>query len=478
MIEILNWLSLIKFVLANIVMPLGDVGTDFNTFLSLSHFPFLSHFCENLSCLPFFYSETQTPPPNTVCDTNLTAMTTTTTMTTMTAMTIEDDRHAWWATLTLGWMFVPALIRLATYIYFSVMNMFNCGSPVTSEKKCSCCCCPVFFNTVLIHLPFCLPIYNVHLAFQLRYLRYGMNSFDARDSARVEEILSEVAASSFLESYFEAGGQATLQLIIIFSTGQASFSQQISIVMSLLTLALGASRGYFNQRYEDAADPDPALSMVVMHVFPLMFVIVFNSLTQWVLIGGLLGPWTFPALFVNSGLIFACLKIIPVLPSNMRSLLRSVGEWAEWAIRMMRSVGEWAIRMIRNLEELIDANPDVTLVFALPPFWPMGIILGCRYLLREQRGGAGDIEMEEARSFVDVEKGETKSTGTGEIEMEEARSSVDVEKGEAKSTKALEVPRERKNMFFVLKASTFSVWVPSVVGNIKVFPNMFIISSV
>ena len=155
-----------------------------------------------------------------------------------------------------------------------------------------------------------------------------MEEFDASNSAKVEAILNEVAKSSFLESYFEAGGEATLQLIIIFSTGQASGSQQISIVVSLLSLTWGASRGYFNQRSQNAADPDPALLMVVMRVFPLMFVIVLNSLTLWVFIGGLLGPWTFLALLINSVLIFSSLKVIPALSSRRRRRRRrkSAGE--------------------------------------------------------------------------------------------------------------------------------------------------------
>ena len=138
---------------------------------------------------------------------------------------------------------------------------------------------------VILNIPFFLPIYNLYLAYKLRRLRYGTEGFNASNSAWVETILCEVAECNFFESYFEA----TLQLIIIFSTGQASTMQQISSVLSLLSLALGASWGYFIQRSQDAADPNPALAMVVMRVFPLMLVIVLNSLVLWVFIGGFLG---------------------------------------------------------------------------------------------------------------------------------------------------------------------------------------------
>ena len=151
--------------------------------------------------------------------------------------------------------------------------------------------------------------------------------------------------------------------------------QQISIVFSLLSLAWGASRGYFIQRSQDAADPNPALGMVVMRVFPLMLVIVLNSLVLWVFIGGFLGPWIFPPLHVNFLIIFCSLKGGKILRK-----------------RRMRRMG----RMRRNA-------------------------------LVTQR-----------------------------------------------TTWRLE-PRDN---YFMLKDFTFSVWLPSVVGNITKFPEMFIISSV
>ena len=302
-------------------MPVSDVGTDFSTFLSL-----------------------------------------------------EGDGQAWWAALTLGWMFVPVTIRLATFIYLSIRNMCDSDSEgrVTSEGKCEV---PLsFFKGVIVHLPFCLPLYNLYN--KLRKLRYGLEAFYASNSAEVESILNDVAECSFLESYFDAGGQATLQLIIILSTGQASISQKISIVLSLLSLAWGALRGYFHQRSQDAADPDPALPMVVLRVFPLMLVIVLNSLTLWVFIGGLLGPLTFLALFINSGVIFFSLKFMTGFLASQKRRRR----------RRMRA-GEGAIRM------RMTAMKTKTDTQRLEP-----------------RTGTGEIEIEEARSFVDVGKGETKST--------------------------------------------------------------------
>ena len=348
--------QLLKFISLNFVLPISDVATDFSTFL-----------------------------------------------------TQEDNGQVWWGYLTLGWMFMPVLIRLMTFIYNFpstirklTRKLSDNDSDNTSDSDSERVChgtsevisnvVLLFFKKVLLHLPFCLPLHNLYLAYKLLKLSYGMPAFVASNSAKVEVILSEVAECSFLESYFEAGGQATLQLIIILSTGQASTSQQISIVLSLLSLAWGASRGYFHQRSPDAADPDPALGMVVMRVFFLMLVVVLNSLALWVFIGGLLGPWTFPALLINSVIIFFSLKVTPTHSSKRRR-------------RRRRSAGEGTIRMRMTAIRIqtVTERP-----------WPES-------------------------DTVESEKGDD---------------------------------------FFVLKASTFSVWLPSVVGNITDFPKMFLISSI
>ena len=60
------------------------------------------------------------------------------------------------------------------------------------------------------------------------------------------------------------------------------------------------------------------------------------------------------------------------------------------------------------------------------------------------------------------------TAGTGEVDVEEARSGGNV--GEAEAS-------EKRDNFFTLKSSTFSVWLPSVVGNITHFRHMFLISS-
>ena len=89
------------------------------------------------------------------------------------------------------------------------------------------------------------------------------------------------------------------QTFISLCTGHFPKEIAISTVVSLLSLAWGASRAYFIERSQDVADPDPALLMVALRVFPLMLFIVVNSLANWVAIAGILGVWIFPALLVT-----------------------------------------------------------------------------------------------------------------------------------------------------------------------------------
>merc|ERR1712020_661459 len=48
--------------------------------------------------------------------------------------------------------------------------------------------------------------------------------------------------------------------------------------------------------------------MVLMRVFPLMLVVVTNSLVMWVMIAGLIGPSVFPALLITFATDYAMVR--------------------------------------------------------------------------------------------------------------------------------------------------------------------------
>ena len=104
--------QLLKFIFFNTGLPFGDVATDFST-----------------------------------------------------RQTLKEDDQAFWAGLTLGWMFVPVIIRLATFLYQLPATISKLSD---SDSECRVMCevmCGVmlaFFRNVLLHLPFCLPLYNLY----------------------------------------------------------------------------------------------------------------------------------------------------------------------------------------------------------------------------------------------------------------------------------------------------------------------------
>ena len=62
----------------------------------------------------------------------------------------------------------------------------------------------------------------------------------------------------------------------------------VGVIVSVFSLAWGSSRAFFIERTRDEADPDPALNMVVLWVFPCMVLIAVNSMMTWTMLGGLL----------------------------------------------------------------------------------------------------------------------------------------------------------------------------------------------
>ena len=78
----------------------------------------------------------------------------------------------------------------------------------------------------------------------------------------------------------------------------------------MLALGWGASRAFFIERSQDFSDPDPAVGLVALRVFPPMIFVVVNSLFNWVAIAGLLGVWVFPALVVTFTTTFSLVRTV------------------------------------------------------------------------------------------------------------------------------------------------------------------------
>ena len=108
------------------------------------------------------------------------------------------------------------------------------------------------------------------------------------------------------------GPQSVQQMVIGLSTGHFPWEIQLSTIVSVLSLSWGASRAFFVERVLDEADPDPAVLMVLLRVFPFMLVVILNSMMTWTSIGGLIGILVFPALLINFTTTFSLVRTFTV----------------------------------------------------------------------------------------------------------------------------------------------------------------------
>ena len=114
-----------------------------------------------------------------------------------------------------------------------------------------------FWTEAGSHLPFVSSLHSAWRTWRLHKLKYGMSDFKMSNHKEVEEILDAAGRVSQGESNYEAGPQAVtqvssidyfildvsyFQLVIMLTTGQWSYIQVISLVMSVLSLSWGASR--------------------------------------------------------------------------------------------------------------------------------------------------------------------------------------------------------------------------------------------
>jgi hypothetical protein len=198
-------------------------------------------------------------------------------------MDLYRNDHPLWATLTLCLTFNPLFIHIAICIY----NFYNAKrSTGNFDWKDE-------VKKLAIHFPLVLPIKNAWGGWKLFRMRYGTEKFDSKNSRKAEEILNEAGMVNIYESFTESGPQSITQLVIVLSTGDISTTQMVSMSISIFSLAWASSRAYFIQRGRDESDPEPEFKMVLMRVFPSMFMMVINSIFLWTMIAGLLGRYVF-----------------------------------------------------------------------------------------------------------------------------------------------------------------------------------------
>ena len=191
---------------------------------------------------------------------------------------------------------MPFTIHVAMFFYRLIRDKGTCAG--------------AGFGEACLHLPFVQTVRNLYNAWKLHKLGFGTSKFNPADSAEVEAILKEVGLAGQYESFFESGPQSITQCVIVLSTGRISWTQMISITISVASLTWGAGRSFFIQREDHMSDPDPPALMVLARVFFYMLTVTINSLVLWTFIGGFLGKATVLALILNFAAVYFSLKLL------------------------------------------------------------------------------------------------------------------------------------------------------------------------
>ena len=108
-----------------------------------------------------------------------------------------------WASLTFTWMLTPFLIHTLQFF----VNLFR-----TNFRRSERGYFKEFFFAAGVHFPFFLPLVNLWRAKKLHQLGFGKGLIKPENRERVDQILAEVALTSYTECFYEAGPQAVTQV--------------------------------------------------------------------------------------------------------------------------------------------------------------------------------------------------------------------------------------------------------------------------
>ena len=135
------------------------------------------------------------------------------------------------------------------------------------------------FASLVLGIPFDNPLKQTLMAVRLALL----DPAKKHDKKQIEAVVKDASLNSLYEAMLEAWPQLLIQILVVLSTGEITPVQAFSMLSSLLTQSLTASRGFFVQCRKSYADPEP--SPMIFWVFFPMLVLVVSSVISWSTIG-------------------------------------------------------------------------------------------------------------------------------------------------------------------------------------------------
>lgn len=154
----------------------------------------------------------------------------------------------------------------------------------------------------LAQLPFIQPGVTLGQLKQLSQL--------SSEDVEAEKILFQMASDRVWEPFLEAGPQFTLQLLIVWQTGEVTSIQCVMMPVSCFTLCWAAASTFFNSRVDHGIASPPFLSNLI--ITAIVSLLVIPRILYFSIMAYLSGYWTAITIVSTFAVVWIALKLFSV----------------------------------------------------------------------------------------------------------------------------------------------------------------------
>ena len=152
---------------------------------------------------------------------------------------------------------------------------------------------------------------------QLPFVQPGVTLGQIRQLARLssedveaEKILFRMASEKVWEPFLEAGPQFTLQLLIVWQTGEVTSMQCVMMPVSCFTLCWAAASTFFNSRVDHGIASPPILSNLI--ITAIVSLLVIPRILYFSIMAYLSGYWAAITIVCTFTVVWIALKLFSV----------------------------------------------------------------------------------------------------------------------------------------------------------------------
>lgn len=155
---------------------------------------------------------------------------------------------------------------------------------------------------VLVQLPFIQPGVTLSRLKRLSHL--------FAEDVEAEKILFRMASDKVWEPILEAGPQFTLQLLIVWQTGEVTSTQCVTMPVSCFALCWAAASTFFNNRVDHGIASPPIVSNLI--VTAIVSVLVIPRVLYFSIMAYLSGYWAASTIVSTFAVVWIALKFFSV----------------------------------------------------------------------------------------------------------------------------------------------------------------------